>query len=71
MKQLIVMDRSGDTRINLTDEIKVAEAMDRFQELVGGKKYVAVAENADGSKEVTRTFDANRTITLHAPFVGG
>lgn len=73
--QLIVMDRTGDSRMDFTpdDTVAVAAAMEKFRELVGGKKYLATVPGENGEPgRIIREFDPTaREIILHAPLIGG
>jgi hypothetical protein len=75
LAELIVMDRTGDTRMTFTpdDCAAVAEATERFNDLVGVKKYLAVVPGAGGEAgRILRAFDPTaEKIILNPPFIGG
>lgn len=75
MAELIIMDRTGDTRVTFTpdDKAAVTTAMERFTELVGGRKYLATVPGENGGPgRIIREFDPTaEKIVLHAPFIGG
>lgn len=73
MAELIIMDRTGDSRMSFTpgDAPATQAAMDRFKELLG-QGHIAYKEGADGQKTLTRTFDPDaERITLHPQLIGG
>ena len=61
-----ILDRSGDTvhEFEVDDKEAVAEAMERFKDLVKNQGYWAVAKRADGSKKVVKTFDPTAPETM-------
>lgn len=72
MAELIVMDRTGDSRTAFTadDSASVDAAMTRFAEMVG-KGYTAVGE-VNGQKAVIRAFDPDaEKIILYPQYIGG
>ena len=71
----IIMDGSGDTRheFDAYDEVSVAKAERRFQELTGkGFRAVALGKNGAPGELIRGGFDPNVEQTLFIPqFKGG
>lgn len=73
MPQLIVMDRTGDSRTAFMPDdaasVSVAQAMfDDFR----AKGYIGVKLGADGSRgELIRDFDPNSDVLIYPPYIGG
>jgi hypothetical protein len=69
----IVMDLAGDTRhaFDATDDVAVAEAKKRFQELTEAG-YIAAKRTGAGTSDLIREFDPTARETLFMPrLVGG
>jgi hypothetical protein len=73
MAALIVMDRSGDTRIisDRTDAKELALAEKRFIELTGAG-FTAAVRHGPGDCRVVKSFDGTAEETLFYPqLIGG
>jgi hypothetical protein len=73
MPKQIVMDATGDTRhdFDVEDEVAVAEARKRFQELTEAG-FIAAKRTGLGTSELIRRFDPSAEETLFVPrLVGG
>ena len=72
MNELIIMDSTGDSRVVLSDETKVAEAMTKFAEMMG-KGYIAAQYTGNGDEKfLTRTFDPTAPkIVMYPQLIGG
>jgi len=73
MPQLIVMDGTGDSRMDFSggkSSASTKKAMERFNELMG-QGYIAVKSDGSGNKQLTRKFDAGGDIILHRQLIGG
>jgi hypothetical protein len=73
MAKQYIMNHTGDTEHDymLDDKSAVAEAMERFNQLVS-EGYTAATRSAPGeSPKVTRTFDPTATETLFFPRLQG
>jgi hypothetical protein len=71
---LVVLDRTGDTRLiwNRNDPDEVDNARQTFDRLVKEKKFVAYKVGAAGEKgEVMRTFDSTAEKIILAPALRG
>jgi len=64
---------AGDIKVEFDpkDSAEVKEAMEKFDEIVGGKKHLAVQRFADGTKKAARTFDPTAVSTTIMPQVVG
>lgn len=76
MGKLQVMDHTGHTTIEFDAQTKdgVSEAMERFNELVGQKKYTAGERipGSDGKFKLTRSFNPDaEEIIMMPPLQGG
>ncbi len=73
--QIIDMNRSGDTRHDFaieTDETAVAQAMEKFNELVGLGKFASVPGPGGASGHLIREFDPTaETIIFRNQIIGG
>jgi hypothetical protein len=73
MHTQIIMDLTGDTRhsFDAADEVAVAEARRRFQELMDAG-YIAAKRTGNGTSDLIREFDPTARETLFMPrLVGG
>jgi hypothetical protein len=73
MHTQIIMDLTGDTRhyFDATDDVSVAEARQRFQELMDAG-YIAANRTGNGTSDLIREFDPTARETLFMPrLVGG
>ena len=75
MPELIVMDRTGDTRTSFVvdDKKAVKAAMTRFKELMG-KGYIAAQAGVNWERgQLIRKFNprAETDIIMYPPFIGG
>jgi hypothetical protein len=73
MATQIVMDHTGDTRhyFDATDREAVAEAEERFRQLIGAG-FTAAVRSASGDAMVTRSFNPTAEETLFFPrLIGG
>ena len=67
-----VLDKTGDTRYPSGDTITTAEVKEKFDEIVGGLKYLAYTVPADGSTgEAIRKFNPDVSIVLTPQMQGG
>jgi hypothetical protein len=68
----IVMDTSGDTRheFNSADAAAVAEAEDRFNQLIGAG-FTAAVRRGEGRSELIRRFDPAAEVTVFFPRLQG
>ena len=70
-----VMDHTGDsqTTFDMSDASAVDAAMERFNELTGGKKMIAHVPSGDGSPgTLLREFDPDaEEIIFNPPLMGG
>jgi hypothetical protein len=72
MATQIVMDHTGDTRLNFTnDATELLKAEERFKALIS-VGFMAAVRDAAGNATVTRSFDPTANETLFYPrFFGG
>lgn len=72
MPKQLVMDHTGHTEhlFDLADKVSVAEAEERFNDLVK-KGFVPAVLKGNGEHEVTRTFDPTAEQTLFVPQLKG
>lgn len=73
MNQLIIMDRSGDQRIDLKDDVAVSKAKAQFDEFVNKRRYIASEKKTpESERTLTRKFDPEAYQTLLQPqYIGG
>lgn len=72
--EMRVMSNEGDTKISWDPDNphEVAVARRTFDELVGGKRFLAYAVRGGGKGEVVREFDPDeQQLILAPPLVGG
>jgi hypothetical protein len=72
--QIIVMDRSGDTRhdFDVSNVEEVNEAMERFNELICQGKFASVPSGDGHSGRSIREFDPTaEKIVFRNQFIGG
>jgi hypothetical protein len=74
MPELIVMDRTGDSRMTFNasaDSPETVKAMARFTEMTR-KGYIAYSKAEDGSTKLIRAFDPNAAeIIMNPQLIGG
>lgn len=74
MPKQLVMDQSGHSEhvFDRADKVSLAEAMQRFDELVNTKKFAAAVRTGPGELKKVTAFDPNAEETVFVPpLVGG
>lgn len=72
--ELRILDKNGDTRLDWdpANPTEVAAVKEKFDEIVGGLKYLAYTVPTDGSTgTATRQFDPEVSIVLTPQMQGG
>lgn len=72
--QIIVMDRTGDTRhdFNVSDPVEVTKAMERFNELMAQGKFASVPSGDGHSGRAIKEFDPTAEKIIFRPqYIGG
>jgi hypothetical protein len=72
-EQIVPTATEGDLRfaVDPKDDVSVAEAMERFNDLVKNQRRVPVARAADGSHSLLREFDPNVDTIFRPQLRGG
>ena len=72
MHTQIIMDLTGDTRhyFDAADDVSVAEARRRFQELMDAG-YIAAKRTGSGTSDLIREFDPTAQETVFVPRLRG
>jgi hypothetical protein len=74
MPKQLVMDQSGHSEhvFDKANKVELAEAIKRFDELVGEKKFSAAVRTGPGELKKVTAFDPNAEETIfHPQLVGG
>lgn len=73
MAKLTILDHTGHSEMKFDAATKsgISEAMQKFEQLVGGSGHTAAGLYADGRKEIIRNFDPNAQEIILMPRLKG
>jgi hypothetical protein len=73
MPKQLVMDRTGHSEhvFDRANEVKLKEAMERFDDLVNKQKFAAAVRTGPGELQKVTSFDPNAEETVFVPPLQG